>query len=91
MKSNTEKELLLKLHDKIDEIKDGMKSIEIVQVKQNSALEEHIRRTEIAENRLDVIESEVKPILEGLSFLKIIAKVGASIASLAYGALKFFQ
>jgi hypothetical protein len=91
MRDSTEKELLLLLHEKVDKISDNIHEIEKVQVKQELGLSEHIRRTEIAEERLDVIEQEVKPILSGLSFLKIIAKFGATFASLAYAAAKFFR
>ena len=91
MKKYAETELLLKLHDKIDGISTSIKEIEIVQVKHEMNLQTHMRRSEASENRLELIEAEVKPILQGLSFLKVIAKIGASLISLAYAAAKFFR
>ena len=91
MNDSTEKQLLLLLHTKVDKISEGLNDIEKVQVKHEANLVEHLRRSEIAEIRLDLIDKEVKPILQGLSFLKIIAKFGATFASLAYAAAKFFR
>ena len=91
MKNSTEKELLLRLHDKVDSIQSNIKDIEIIQVKHEANLVEHLRRSEIAEERMELIETEVKPILQGLSFLKVIAKVGTTLGSILYGVLKFFH
>jgi len=91
MENSTEKELLLKLHDKVDAIKDKINDVEIVQVKHEANLLEHMKRTELAEQRVEMIEVEVKPILQGLSFLKLVAKIGATISSMLYAASKFFR
>jgi hypothetical protein len=91
MENSTEKELLLKLHDKVDSIKDKISDIEIVQVKHEANLLEHMKRTELAEQRVEMIEVEVKPILQGLSFLKVVGKIGAALTSALYAFSKFFQ
>lgn len=90
MENSTEKELLLKLHDKVDTIRDKISDIEIVQVKHEANLQEHMKRSDMAEERIEFIESEVKPLLQGLSFLKIIAKVATTIGSIIYGVSRFF-
>lgn len=90
MENTTEKELLLKLHDKVDTIRDKISDIEIVQVKHEANLQEHMKRSDMAEERIEFIESEVKPLLQGLSFLKIIAKVATTIGSIIYGVSRFF-
>ncbi len=91
MANTTEKELLLRLHDKVDSIKNKITDIEIVQVKHEANLQEHLRRSELAETRMELIEDEVKPILQGLSFLKVLAKIGTTIGSILYAASKFFR
>jgi hypothetical protein len=91
MKNTTEKELLLKLHDKVDTISDKIKDIEIVQIKHEENLKEHLRRSELAELRIEFIEGEVKPMLQGVSFLKAVAKFGTWLASILYAVSKFFQ
>lgn len=91
MKNSTEKELLLLLHTKVDSINDKVCEVEKVQVLQEANLFEHMRRTSIAEERIELMETEVKPILQGISFLKVIAKYGSAIVSFVYAALKFFH
>lgn len=91
MENTTEKELLLRLHDKVDSIKDKITDIEIVQVKHEANLQEHLRRSELAETRMELIEDEVKPILQGLSFFKVIAKIATTLGSILYAASKFFR
>ena len=91
MKNDTEKQLLLRLHDKVDQIQSNIKDIEVVQIKHEANLGEHMRRTDLAEERMELIEIEVKPILQGLSFLKVVAKFGATLVSILYAASKFFQ
>lgn len=90
MENSTEKELLLKLHDKVDSIREKISDIEIVQVKHEANLLEHMKRTDLAEQRVEMIEVEVKPMLQGLSFLKMIAKIATTLGSIIYGVSKFF-
>lgn len=91
MKNNTEKELLLRLHDKVDSISEKIKEVEIIQSKHETNLLTHMKRSDLAETRMEFIENEVKPILQGLSFLKTVAKIAASISSLLYAISKFFR
>jgi len=61
-------------------------------VKQEENLKEHMRRTELAEKRLDSIETDLKPIkkhivrLDGvvkfLGFIALIVGIGAGIAKI---------
>ncbi len=91
MEKSTEKELLLKLHDKVDSIRDRISDIEIIQVKHEANLLEHMKRSNMAEQRMEMIELEVKPILQGLSFLKVVGKIGTALTSALYAFSKFFQ
>lgn len=86
-----EQELLLKIDTKIDEIKEKLNDHEIILNKQQNNIEEHMRRTDIAEERLENFEKEVKPILEGISGLKTLAKVISFVSVLAYSISRLFR
>lgn len=86
-----EQELLLKIDTKIDEIKEKLNDHEIILTKQQNNIEEHMRRTDIAEERLENFEKEVKPILEGISGLKTLAKVISFVSVLAYSISRLFR
>lgn len=86
-----EQELLLKIDTKIDEIKEKLNDHEIILNKQQNNIEEHMRRTDIAEERLENFEKEVKPILEGISGLKTLAKVISFVSVLVYSISRLFR
>lgn len=86
-----EQELLLKIDTKIDEIKEKLNDHEIILNKQQNNIEEHMRRTDIAEERLENFEKEVKPILEGISGLKTLAKIISFVSVLAYSISRLFR
>ncbi len=89
--NGTERELLLKLHDKIDEIKTDLGDIKTVQGIHENNLAEHMRRTNIVEVRQDLIENEVKPILQGLGFFKSFCKFVLASSGIIYSILKFLK
>ncbi len=86
-----EQELLLKIDAKIDEIKEKLNDHEIILIKQQANIEEHIRRTDVAEERLENFEKEVKPILEGISGLKTVAKIVSFVSVLVYSISRLFR
>lgn len=86
-----EQELLLKIDTKIDEIKEKLNDHEVILTKQQNNIEEHMRRTDIAEERLENFEKEVKPILEGISGLKTLAKIISFVSVLAYSISRLFR
>jgi len=80
-----------RLDEKFEKINDRLGNIEIATVQNTASLSEHMLRTEIAEQRLQLIEDEIKPVLQGMSFLKIAGKIGAGIITLWYSIVKFFD
>lgn len=90
MSNNTERELLLNLHEKMDLVKDKLNDIQIVQVKQQASLDEHIKRTGLAEERIEFLEDDIKPLLQGASFLKTIAKLVTGLVTFSYAISKIF-
>jgi len=73
-----EKRLLI-LEAKLDKLVDIQADIRV-------DLNEHIRRTEIAERRLDSIDQELKPVTDHVHFMqttgKLIMKIGAIVGTI---------
>jgi nitrogen fixation/metabolism regulation signal transduction histidine kinase len=67
---------LLRIEDKIDRLVEVQTLIQL-------DVAEHIRRTEIAENNIQQIAKEIKPIQEHVAFLRISGKLIAALAALA--------
>lgn len=51
-----------KLEHKIDEINEKLSSIDVTLTKQASQLEHHIYRTDLAEENINVLREELKPV-----------------------------
>lgn len=58
-----------KLFDLTLLVQSDVNDIKITNAVQNEQLKEHIRRTEIAENRIDIIDKKLEPLL-GLQWIK---------------------
>lgn len=67
-------ELLIQTIEKIDGLKDDFYDYKALVVKQhaemNDNLKEHMRRSENTEVQLDILKTEVKPVLEEIKGLK---------------------
>ena len=86
-----EQEMLLKIDTKIDEIKEKLSDHEIILAKQEANIQEHMRRTEVSEKRLEKFEEEVKPILEGISVFKTVAKIASVVSAIVYSISRIFR
>jgi predicted nucleic acid-binding Zn-ribbon protein len=86
-----EQEMLLKIDTKIDEIKEKLNDHEVILAKQEANIQEHMRRTEISEEKLEKFEKDVKPILEGVSIFKTFAKIVSVVSAIAYSISRLFQ
>lgn len=94
-------DLLNKIYDKVEKIDDKVAAIDVTTVKQQSILDEHIRRTVVLENRTDRIFEELKPLKERATLVdngvKIVIGGGKLVAALSglaltiLGILKFFH
>ena len=80
-----------RLDSKLEKIHDRLNNIEIATVQNTASLSEHMLRTDLAEQRLELLEEEIKPVLDGMSFLKVVAKIGTYIVGIIYGVLKLFS
>jgi archaellum component FlaC len=60
--SKESEKLEQKLDEKLDKIHDKLSSIDVTLVKQAGQLEHHIYRTKLAEENLEILKNEMKPI-----------------------------
>lgn len=83
------KDFILQIGAKLDSISEDITELKVTAAKQEINLQEHMKRSELLEEQVDLINSEVRPILEGLSFLKKVAKFAVGLATIIK-AISFF-
>jgi hypothetical protein len=95
MQNSTEKELLFKVLDDMGEVKDRLHSIDKTLIKQNIDLELHIKRTDIAEKKLEILEQDIKPSLEAFQYvkksIKLTLKIISILVPIVYYYLKYMR
>jgi hypothetical protein len=69
--------------DKLDRMNDVLTEVRISQGRTEVIMEEHIRRTGIAEDNINLIREEMKPIKKHVLLLNILWKVAIGISSVA--------
>jgi hypothetical protein len=74
--------LLIGIDSKVDEVKEKLHNIEIVQTRMESDLKYHIRRTDILEERVMDIDEKIKPVEGVKDFAIYTGKVVAFIGTL---------
>lgn len=73
-----------KIDTKLDKIDDRLSSIDVTLVKQNAELEHHIYRTEIAEQKLELLRIEFKPVKRHVDRVNFVFRI-IGIASTGLG------
>ena len=79
---------------KLEVITEGIHSIDKTLVAQHSSLTEHMRRTELAEEAIQIIREDIQPVKAHIHRIDGVLKfVGISsvVVSIAAGLLKIFQ
>ena len=74
--------LLIGIDNKVDEVKEKLHNIEIVQTRMESDLKYHIRRTDILEEKVMEIDEKVKPVESAKDIALFTGKVIAFIGTL---------
>ena len=72
-------DLLVQIVDKIDDLKDVVHSIDVKVEKNTISLDEHMKRTSLAEERLDVFEERVLPALDAYKIMLFLMKCALPI------------
>lgn len=67
--------------EKLDRIDSKIQDVEKVLVKQEANLDEHMKRSDTLEKHVNLLEEQVKPVLQGLNAVKITGSVLAFILS----------
>jgi chromosome segregation ATPase len=88
----TDKKLLEKLDEKLDKVEERLSAIDITLAKNTQSLDEHIRRTELAEEAIIIIKDELKPIqkhvtqvhtvLQAIGFISILVSIVVGIVKI---------
>lgn len=81
---------LLSLHEKVDNIKEDITDMKITSAKQEINLLDHMKRTSIAEERLELFEQRVVPALDAFRFISYFIKAIVPIATLIGIYYKYF-
>jgi hypothetical protein len=68
-----------KLLDKLEKIEARLNAIDVTLVKQHASLEEHIRRTNLLEAKMEHVDSHVKYMEGGLKLLGILALIAGLV------------
>ncbi len=81
MKDHTE--LLIRIDSKVDEVKEKLHSIELVQGRMEGDLKYHIKRTDLLEEQVSKIDEKIKPIEAIKSTSSMLAKIVAFLMGVA--------
>lgn len=88
------KRLVEKMNDKLDQVNTDIGAIKVVQVEQAADLKHHIYRTDLAEARLELLQSQVTPLSKlherAKGVFQVLGAVGSGL-TLAFGAVKVFE
>jgi hypothetical protein len=79
MSDDALRRMLEKLDGRLD-------NVDITLARLTVSVEEHIRRTNILESRIDATNNEIKPIMSHVAFMNAAAKVGSILGALILGA-----
>ena len=70
-----------KIHEKLDKMTDRITSIEKSQVRTEVIMDEHIRRTGLNEENIEILRKEFKPVKKHVEFINSISKFIAGVAA----------
>jgi len=83
-----------RIYEVLDKISEDISDLKVTAAKQEENIKEHIRRTEIAEENLDLIRKEIEPLKEHVivinGFLKIVGAISVIVGSVA-GMIRIFD
>lgn len=68
-------ELIIAVHEKLDIMNDKIHSLDVTSAKQEVNLQLHMKRTEIAEKKMEIFEEKVMPALEAYKFTATCVKL----------------
>jgi archaellum component FlaC len=75
------KEELKKFDAKLDKIEEHLSKIDVTLAKQHEQLAHHIYRTQLAENNIELLREEVKPVKKHVALVDSIMKITGAVAT----------
>lgn len=91
MSNQTEKDLLVSLHDKFDELKDEISEIKVTMAKQEVNLQLHMKRSDTIEREHNFFKTEVRPALEAYKFVAFLFKIVVPVITVIGLYFKYFN
>lgn len=71
------------MSDKLDKIQEDIIDIKVAIVAIQKDINYHIMRTDLAEEKIDLLKTELDPISKHVTLMKLSAKIGVFLAGLA--------
>jgi hypothetical protein len=80
-----------RIYEVLDKMSEDISQLKIVSAKQEENLKEHIRRTELAEENLAMLRSEVQPLKEHVIAINGVLRIIGVLSIIIGSAAGFFQ
>lgn len=80
-----------RLYEILDKISEDISDLKVTVAKQEENIKEHIRRTELAEENLDMIRNEIKPLKEHVIAINGVLKTIGIISVIIGSGAGFFE
>lgn len=90
-----------RIYEVLDKISEDISELKITTAKQEENLKEHIRRTELAEENLQMIRQEIEPlkqhviaingVLKIIGLISVVIGSGAGFLQIAQGVIDFIK
>ena len=77
-----DRKLLSEINVKIDKMSEKVHDIDKTLLKNTMSLDEHMRRTEVNEHKLDIFEDKIGPALDAYKFVATCFKISVGIAAI---------
>lgn len=80
-----------RLYELLDKISEDISDLKVTSAKQEENIKEHIRRTELAEENIQMIRSEIQPLKEHVIAINGVLKIIGIISVIIGSAAGFFE
>jgi hypothetical protein len=80
-----------RIYEVLDKMSEDISQLKIVSAKQEENLKEHIRRTELAEENLAMLRSEMQPLKEHVIAINGVLRIIGVLSIIIGSAAGFFQ
>lgn len=68
---------------KLDSLNDKVGSLEVISARQEANVKQHMKRSDLLEKKVDILENDIKPVLDNLRSIKILFAILSSLLIIA--------